>query len=219
MGVRKITLSYAEHKLSAEWLAPKKGLQGTFVLAHGAGAGMNHPFLVSLSQLLYNEKIATLRFNFPFMEARSKRPDRPVVAQQALRAAVEFAVTKGKPLLLGGKSFGGRMASHLATDHTLPIDGLVYVGFPLHPPAKPSVVRATHLADVPFPQLFLQGTRDKLAELNLIRKTVTKLPRATLKIIQDADHGFAVLKRSGRTESDVLTELTTEIKDWARTLG
>src|SRR5437867_1078673 len=189
-----------------------------YVLAHGAGAGMRHPFLEALSQRLAERSIATLRYQFPYMEQRARRPDPPAVAAAAVRAAVIEAarVAPGLPLVAGGKSFGGRMTSTAQAEEPLPgVRGLVFLGFPLHPPGRPGDSRAEHLAQVQIPMLFLQGTRDDFADLQLLRPVVNRLgERATLHVVEGGDHSFKVLKRSGRTESDAMDELVGAIVDW-----
>lgn len=191
-----------------------------YVFAHGAGAGMHHGFMADLSAALLARGIATLRFQFPFMEQGSKRPDTPAVAHAAIRAAVSAASRKwpGLPLFAGGKSFGGRMSSQAQAAEPLPgVHGLVFVGFPLHPAGKPSTDRAAHLADVRVPMLFLQGTRDTLAELPLVRDMVRGLgERATLHVVDDADHAFHVRARSGRNDAAVVGELGDAIASWVR---
>jgi uncharacterized protein len=192
------------------------------LFAHGAGAGMRHPFMESLSSELAALQIATFRYQFPYMEKRSGRPDSPAIltatVAAALRAASEAA--PGLPLLAGGKSMGGRMTSQAAAQILLPnVRGLVFFGFPLHPPGSPSTKRADHLGKVPMPMLFLQGTRDTLADLKLLGPVVKKLGEpATLHIIESADHGFHVLKRSGKTDSSVLAELAQTTASWAGNL-
>ena len=192
------------------------------VLAHGAGAGMQHPFLANLAALLAARGVATLRFQFPYMEQGSKRPDRPAVAQMAVRAAVAEAAVRlpGVALFAGGKSFGGRMTSQAQAEAALPqVRGLVFAGFPLHPAGKPATGRADHLEQVALPMLFLQGTRDALAELPLIRQTVERLgPRATLHIVDGADHSFHVPVRSGRSDAEVIEELAGVAAGWMGTL-
>lgn len=192
--------------------------RAALVLAHGAGAGMEHPFMEELSAALATQGIATLRFQFPFMEQRSKRPDTPAVAQAAIRAAVAQAQARmpGVPLLAGGKSFGGRMTSQAQSASPLPgVRGLVFFGFPLHPAGKPSSSRADHLARVAVPMLFLQGTRDALADLPLVRATTSRLgARATLHVVEGADHAFHVLVRSGRTDAQALEELAATARRW-----
>jgi uncharacterized protein len=189
-----------------------------FVLAHGAGAGMRHPFLESLAQGLAARDVATFRYQFPYMEARSRRPDPPAVAVATVRAAVAAAAgaVPGVPLVAGGKSFGGRMTSTAAAEAPLPgVEGIAFVGFPLHPPGRPGTARADHLDKVGVPMLFLQGTRDEFAELKLLRPVVRRLAdRATLHLIEGGDHSFHVLKRSGRNDGNVLDELATVIADW-----
>jgi uncharacterized protein len=186
-----------------------------FVLAHGAGAGMAHPFLAVLSTELATLGVATFRYQFPYMEQRARRPDPPAVLTATVAAAVRAAATAAPDLLLtaGGKSMGGRMTSQAAAAGLLPdVRALAFVGFPLHPPKRPGTTRADHLARVPVPMLFLQGTRDEFAELDLLRPIIDGLgPRATLHLIDGADHSFHVLKRSGRTDADVLQELARTI--------
>jgi uncharacterized protein len=194
--------------------------EACYVFAHGAGAGMNHAFMTATAQGLVQRGIATLRFQFPYMEQGSKRPDSPAVAQAAVRAAVEEAAQQlpGVPLFAGGKSFGGRMTSQAQAAQPLPhVRGIVFVGFPLHPPGQPSIERASHLAAVDLPMLFLQGTRDELAQLDLIRQATAKLgPRATLHVVEGADHSFHVLVRSGRNDAQVREELLDVMAGWMR---
>ena len=189
-----------------------------YVLAHGAGAGMRHPFLEALSQRLAEQSIATLRYQFPYMEQRARRPDPPAVAAAAVRAAVIEAarVAPGLPLVAGGKSFGGRMTSTAQAEEPLPgVRGLVFLGFPLHPPGRPGDSRAEHLAQVQIPMLFLQGTRDDFADLQVLRPVVNRLgERATLHLVESGDHSFHVLKRSGRTDGDVMADLVETIVAW-----
>jgi predicted alpha/beta-hydrolase family hydrolase len=191
-----------------------------YVFAHGAGAGMGHAFMEAIATGLAERRIATLRFQFPFMEQGSKRPDPPAVAQAAVRAAVEEAAGKlpGLPLFAGGKSFGGRMTSQAQAAKPLAgVRGLVFVGFPLHPAGKPGTERAKHLAQVELPMLFLQGTRDELADLELVRSVVTPLgERATLHVVDGADHSFHVLVRSGRNDAQVREELLDTMAAWMR---
>jgi predicted alpha/beta-hydrolase family hydrolase len=185
------------------------------VLAHGAGAGMRHPFLGAVAAALGARGVATLRYQFPYMEAGKKRPDRAPVAQAAVRAVVERAnevvragALQGVPIYAGGKSFGGRMTSQAAAESSLPgVRGLVFLGFPLHAPGKPGTDRAAHLADVAVPMLFVQGTRDALARLDLLRPVLDELNTATLHVVEGGDHSFRVLKRSGRTEAEVMDEI------------
>ena len=187
-----------------------------YVFAHGAGAGMTHVFMESAALGLARRGIATLRFQFPSMERGSRRPDVPRVAHAAVRAAVSHAATEGLPLFAGGKSFGGRMTSQAqALVPLADVRGLVFFGFPLHPPEKPSIERAAHLDDVALPMLFLQGTRDELAEVDLIRSVTAPLgARATLALVDDADHGFHVRKSSGRNDDDVLDPMLDTVARW-----
>src|SRR5213075_922346 len=193
-----------------------------YVLAHGAGAGMRHPFLESISQRLAEQGIATLRYQFPYMERRAGRPDAPAVAAATVRAAVAEAarVAPDLPLVAGGKSFGGRMTSTAQAEDALPgVRGLVFLGFPLHPPGRPDDKRAEHLAQVRVPMLFRQGDRDEFADLTLLRPVVQRLgERATLHLVEGGDHSFHVLKRSGRTDADVMTELVATVDRWATKL-
>jgi hypothetical protein len=209
-------------EVSALALAPALP-QAWYVFAHGAGAGMRHPFMEALAQRLAARGIATLRYQFPYTERRERRPD----PEPTLLATVRAAVVAGReaagrlPLLAGGKSMGGRMTSRAAAAATLEgVRGLVFVGFPLHPAGQPGVSRAEHLAKVAVPMLFLQGTRDTLADLSLLTPIVERLgPRAHLRIIEHADHGFHVLKRSGRTDELVLDELATAVAEWREGLA
>jgi uncharacterized protein len=189
-----------------------------YVLAHGAGAGMTHASMEAIATGLGQRGIASLRYQFPYMEKGSKRPDPPAVAHAAVRAAVKEAARccPALPLVAGGKSFGGRMTSQAQASAALPgVRGLVFLGFPLHPAGKPSSDRAGHLADVELPMLFLQGTRDALAELSLLKPVVTGLgSRATLHLLEAADHSFHVLKSSGRNDRAVLDEALDAFAAW-----
>jgi predicted alpha/beta-hydrolase family hydrolase len=197
--------------------------QACYVFAHGAGAGMHHTFIADIAKGLAQRDIATLRFQFPFMEQGSKRPDTPKVAHAAVRAAVREASRRlpGVPLFAGGKSFGGRMTSQAQAEQPLAgVRGLVFVGFPLHPAGKPSTDRATHLSDIRVPMLFLQGTRDTLAESALIAGTVAQLGGdATLHVVDDADHAFHVLARSGRKDAEVREEMLNAMALWMKRCG
>ena len=192
------------------------------VLAHGAGAGMRHPFMEALARRLAERGTATLRFQFPYMEAARRRPDPPQVLRRTVRAAVVAgrASAPALPLFAGGKSRGGRMTSQAAARGLLPqVEGLVFFGFPLHPAGRPSRDRAGHLRDVDAPALFLQGTRDALADLDLVRSVCTRLgPRATLHVVEGGDHSFQVLKRSGRTADEVLDEVADVVTRWSGSL-
>lgn len=191
-----------------------------FVLAHGAGAGMTHPFLRSAAQELADRSIASLRYQFPYMELGSKRPDSPPLAQATVRAAVEQAarLAPGLPLFAGGKSFGGRMTSQAQAASPLPgVRGLIFLGFPLHPPGRPSVERAKHLFEVRLPMLFLQGTRDEFAHLELLRPLIQQLgSRATLRLFEEADHSFHVPARTGRKDAQVRAEVLDAAVHWMR---
>ena len=194
--------------------APRFG----YVMAHGAGAGMRHPFLEAIAQALLLRGVATLRYEFAYMEAHRNRPDPPAVAATRVREAVRRAGAEwpGLPLLAGGKSFGGRMTSTAQAE--LPLEGvrgLVFLGFPLHAPGRPSESRAEHLFQIRVPLLFLQGTRDDFAELPLITGVCERLgARASLQLIEDADHSFKVPKRTGRTAEQVLADLADRIVAW-----
>ena len=191
-----------------------------YVVAHGAGAGMRHPFLETIAQHLAQKGIATLRYQFPYMERRARRPDLPAVAVATVRAAVVEAAraAPGLPIVAGGKSFGGRMTSTAQAEAALPgVVGLAFLGFPLHPPGRPGISRAEHLDRVHVPMLFLQGTRDEFAELALLREVVSRLgERATLHLLDGGDHSFKVLKRTGRTVGDTLDELAGTLDAWGR---
>jgi len=189
-----------------------------FVLAHGAGAGMTHPFMASIAEGLATRGIATLRYQFPYMERGSKRPDSPKLAQATVRAAVTEAarLTPGVPFFAGGKSFGGRMSSRAQAEALLPgVRGLVFFGFPLHAAGRPSGERGAHLLDVRVPMLFLQGSRDKLADLSILGPLVERLgSRAKLKVFAGADHSFHVPARSGRKDADVRDEMLDTVANW-----
>jgi uncharacterized protein len=204
--------------VSALLIKPTRA-RACFVFAHGAGAGMAHPFMATVAAGLGERGIATLRHQFPYMEKGSKRPDAPAVAQAAVRAAVAEAARccKGLPLIAGGKSFGGRMTSQAQAAAPLDgVHGLAFFGFPLHPAGKPSSDRAKHLGDIKIPMLFLQGSRDSLAELSLLEPVVKGLKRkATLHVVKDADHSFHVPARSGRKDSEVMDEILDAFADWA----
>ena len=228
-----------ERTVSGIFETPAKAL-ACYVLAHGAGAGMKHPFLAAVATELAQRGIATLRYNFPYMEAGSKRPDTPKVAHAAVRAAVAEAarLAPGIPLYAGGKSFGGRMTSQAHSEAPLPgVRGLIFLGFPLHAPGKPSVERGDHLFKVAIPMLFLQGTRDEFAELALLEGLVQNLnqnpgqsrlsrkvdsdpgfagfgARATLTLFDDADHSFHVPARTGRKDPQVRAAVLDALAAW-----
>jgi len=195
-----------------------KSARALYVLAHGAGAGMKHPFMAAVAAELAGRRIGTLRYNFPYMEKGSRRPDTPKVAHAAVREAVAEAarLAPGVPLIAGGKSFGGRMTSQAQALEALPgVRGLAFLGFPLHPAGKPSDERAQHLDDVRIPMLFLQGSRDDLAQLDLLRPVVKRLgTRATLEVFDDADHSFHVPARTGRKDAEVRSEVLDALAGW-----
>jgi predicted alpha/beta-hydrolase family hydrolase len=188
------------------------------VLAHGAGAGMHHPFLAGVANELQGLGLATLRYQFPYMEHRGKRPDPPALCHATVRAAAAAALrlSPSLPMFAGGKSFGGRMTSQAQAAAPLAaVRGLVFLGFPLHPPRQPSESRAQHLSQIKIPLLFLQGTRDAFAEWSLLQPLVTRLgDRATLSVVQDADHSFHVPARSGRTDAQVQTLMLHALAAW-----
>lgn len=204
-------------KVSGLWQAPKDA-RACLVLAHGAGAGMTHKSMTAIADGLAERGIATLRYQFLYMERGSRRPDPPAVAHSAVRAAVAEAAKRGKtmPLFAGGRSFGGRMTSQAQAKAPLPeVRGLVFFAFPLHPPGKPATERAEHLADVSLPMLFLQGTRDEFAQLDLLRPVVAGLgQRATLELVQEADHSFHVPAKTGRKDADVLAQILDAAAEW-----
>ena len=190
-----------------------------YVFAHGAGAGMSHRYMEAVARGLAERGIATLRYQFLYMELGSKRPDLPALAHMVVRAAVSQATElTGLPLIAGGKSFGARMTSQAQAKEPLPnVHGLAFFGFPLHAADKPSSSRGAHLADVHVPILFIQGTRDKLADLSLVQPLVAGLGKhATLKTIQHADHGFDVLVGSGRKADEVMTEVLDGFVNWVQ---
>jgi predicted alpha/beta-hydrolase family hydrolase len=217
----KVQVGERVGEVSALLLKPPDA-QLLYVLAHGAGAGMRHPFLESIAARLAERGVATLRYQFPYVERQARRPDPPEIAAATVRAAVEAAgrAAPGLPLVAGGKSFGGRMTSPAAAAAPLPgVRGLVFLGFPLHPPGRPGTTRAEHLDRVSVPMLFLQGTRDAFADLKLLQTVLKRLgQRATLQLVDGGDHSFRVLKRSGGAEVDVLDELAVAIVDWSRTI-
>jgi predicted alpha/beta-hydrolase family hydrolase len=202
-------------------LVRPQAARACYVLAHGAGAGMAHRFMEEVATGLADRGIATLRYQFPYMEKGSKRPDAPAVAHAAVRAAVAEAERRcgDLPLLAGGKSFGGRMTSQAQAIKPLPgVRGLVFLGFPLHPAGKPATDRATHLSDVLIPMLFVQGTLDKLAEPALLGPVVSALGSATLHQVEAADHAFHVPARSGRNDREVMTEILDAVAAWVSAL-
>ena len=222
MNAEPVTIAvHGAQSVSGLLLRPRSPV-ACYVMAHGAGAGMRHASMATCAEELAQLDVATLRFQFPYMERGSKRTDPPATCHGTVRAAVSVArdLCPAVPLLAGGRSFGGRMTSQAQALDPLPgVLGLVFLGFPLHPPGKPSVDRAAHLAGVGVPMLFLQGTRDVLASLDLMQGVVTALgPRATLYLLQEADHSFHVPARSGRNDTDVRREMLHAFRDWSATV-
>ncbi len=222
-AAQKLTIDVNEtHRVSGLLLAPPRA-RACYVLAHGAGAGMTHPFLEAVAAELGERGIATLRYQFPYMEQRAKRPDPPALAHATVRAAVEEAGRRAPelPLVAGGKSFGGRMTSQAQAGSALAgVRGLAFLGFPLHPAGRPSDERGGHLFDVQIPMLFLQGTRDALAELPLLQPLIDRLgKRATLRLFGDADHSFHVPARTGRKDPEVRGEMLDALAAWVETVA
>lgn len=210
-----------ERKVSGLLVMPKEA-RALYVLAHGAGAGMAHPFLATMATLLADRGIATLRYQFPYMEKGSRRPDPPKIAEATVRAAVAEGarLAPSLPLFAGGKSFGGRMSSQAEAHGATGVKGLAFLGFPLHPPGAPADIRGEHLADVKVPMLFLQGTKDEFAGLSLLKPLVKRLGRrATLHLIGDANHSFRVPAKTGRKEADVIAELADSLASWTDSLA
>jgi len=220
MNAERLTFAIDEtSRLSALFQLPPAAT-ACFVLAHGAGAGMEHPSMAAVAAELATRSIATLRFQFPYMERGSRRPDPPALCHAAVRAAVAEAARLAPKLALiaGGRSFGGRMTSQAQAIEPLPgVKGLAFLGFPLHPAGKPSVERAKHLREVKIPMLFLQGTRDELAKLELLQPLIEQLgARATLKLLPDADHSFHVPARTGRKDAEVRAEMLDVMATWIK---
>jgi predicted alpha/beta-hydrolase family hydrolase len=216
-AAKPITITGDGVHVSGLLQAPARA-RACYVLAHGAGAGMNHPFMAAVAAELAQRGIATLRYQFPSMERGAKRPDPPKVAQATVRAAVAAAMraVPSLPLIAGGKSFGGRMTSQAQAEAPLPgVRGLVFLGFPLHPAGRPSAERAEHLFAVQVPMLFLQGTRDPLAVLDELQPLCKALgKRATLRLFAEADHSFHVPARTGRTDAQVRSEMLDALAGW-----
>lgn len=216
---RKITIDITEEIGTVSGLLIKPAdATALLVLSHGAGAGMEHHFMEALAQTLADHGIATLRFNFPYMEKGKGAPDRPKKAHPAIKAAIAAGAAHaiGLKMLAGGKSFGGRMTSQIAAADDLgPVKGVIYFGFPLHPAGKPGTERAAHLKDIKLPQLFLQGTRDTLARYDLIEEVCKDLATATLIKMEGGDHSFKTLKRSGISPEEVLEKLAKETASFA----
>jgi uncharacterized protein len=220
---QKLNLELANATAVSTLLLRPPNARACFIFAHGAGAGMTHEFMEMVATGLCDRGVATLRYQFPYMEKGSRRPDPPAIAHAAVRAAVAEAARccSGLPLIAGGKSFGGRMTSQAQAAAPLPgVGGLAFLGFPLHPAGKPSVSRAAHLSDIQIPMLFVQGTRDNLAELELLQPLVSGLgASASLHIVQGADHSFHVLARSGRNDRDVMHEILDAFSAWIDAIG
>src|ERR1700751_3532415 len=218
-NAQKLKIEVAKAGPVSALLLRPSDLHACFVFAHGAGAGMTHPFMQAFAEGLCARGIAPLRYQSPYRENAGRRPDPPAIAHATVRAAVTEAGRHcpGLPLIAGGKSFGGRMTSQAQAAAPLEgVRGLAFLGFPLHPAGKPSTDRAGHLADIHVPMLFLQGTRDALAEAALIEGVVERLaPSARLHLVEAADHSFHVLARSGRNDRDVLREILDAFADWA----
>jgi hypothetical protein len=208
------------HRVSGLLQLPSHA-ESCLVLAHGAGAGMRHPFMAAVASELAAAGMATLRYQFPYMERGSRRTDPPALCHATVRAAVLEAarLMPTLPVIAGGKSFGGRMTSQAQAASPLPgVRGLAFLGFPLHPPGQPSDARAAHLAEVTIPMLFLQGTRDEFAELGLLEAVIARLGRrATLRSFRGADHSFHVPARTGRTDAQVRGDLLQTLMTWVRT--
>ncbi len=219
-GARTVRFRVGAADVGGLLLRPR-GAECLLVLAHGAGAGMRHPFMEEMAARLGRRSIATFRYQFPYMERGRGSPDRPAVLQAAVREAVGTArgACRGIPLLAGGKSMGGRMTTLAAAEGRLEdVAGLVLLGFPLHPAGKPSTARAEHLARVEAPMLLVQGTRDRLADPKKMRPICRRIANATLYEIEDADHSFRVPARAGRAPGDVLDEAASAVSSWWRTL-
>jgi predicted alpha/beta-hydrolase family hydrolase len=218
MTAQQLMLTLENNTSVSALLLRPDNARGCFVFAHGAGAGMAHPFMETVATGLCGRGIATLRYQFPYMEKDSKRPDAPGVAHAAVRAAVAEAARRcpGMPLLAGGKSFGGRMTSQAQAIAPLPgVRGLAFLGFPLHPPGNPSTARAAHLSGIDIPMLFLQGTRDDFAEMTLLEPVLKGLGGlASLHAVKQGDHSLHVPARSGRNEREVMNEVLDALSAW-----
>lgn len=213
-----VTIAIDDTQRVSGLLQAPRGARACCVLAHGAGAGMAHPFMATTAQGLAERGIATLRYQFPYMERGSKRPDVPRIAHAAVRAAIAEAARLVPDLALfaGGKSFGGRMTSQTQAASPLSgVRGLVFLGFPLHPPGQMSDERGNHLLEVRIPMLFMQGTRDEFADLKLLQSLIERLgSQATLKTFENADHSFHVPARTGRKDAEVRAEMLDALADW-----
>lgn len=215
----KIPVNEYPQGLSARWYYPENAY-AQVLMTHGAGAPMQHPFMSTSARLMYERGLAVLQYNFLYMELGSKRPDQQKKTVSTIVQAIEFQKGISElPLFVGGKSYGGRMSSWaLAENPSLPVSGLIYWGFPLHAPGRPSSDRANHLIDIVAPMLFIQGTRDSLADLNLLSPVVSNTKAGELYIINEGDHSFKVPKRSGRTNEEVLVDLADKVKDWTQSI-
>ena len=218
LDTKPITLEVNQTTRVSGLLSSPPEPQACFVVAHGAGAGMQHPFMAKLAGDLAASRVATLRYQFPYMEKHSKRPDPPPLCHATVRAAVDAAraALPGLPLFAGGKSFGGRMTSQAQAENPLQqVLGLAFLGFPLHPPDKPSDSRAAHLAKVNIPMLFIQGARDAFATPEFLSPLITLLkPRATLVLLPDADHSFHVPARSTFTNAQINHDMISALTEW-----
>jgi predicted alpha/beta-hydrolase family hydrolase len=217
MEAQQVSIGFGDEQVSGLLLRPANA-KALYLFAHGAGAGMTHKAMESNAQRLAERGIATLRYQFPYMEKGSRRPDPPRIAHAAVRAAADKAreLAPDLPLFAGGRSFGGRMTSQTQAETPLPgVRGLAFLGFPLHPSGKPGIERAEHLSRVQIPMLFISGSKDALAELQLLEPVVAKLgDGATLHLVQQADHSFKVAAKSGRTASDAEAEALDALVDW-----
>lgn len=221
-GAQDVTIAVADGRRVSGLFQRATNPQACYVLAHGAGAGMRHPFLAEVAERLAQCGITTLRYQFPYMEAGSRRVDAPSVAQATVRAAVAEAtrLASGVALFAGGKSFGGRMTSQAQAESPMDgVRGLIFLGFPLHPPGRPSVERGKHLSEVQIPMLFLQGSRDEFANQELLEPMIEELGRrATLKLFTGADHSFRVPKRAGQSEAEMRAEMCETVARWIRSI-
>jgi uncharacterized protein len=215
---KPVTIPVDDERRVSGLLIKPRNARALYALAHGAGAGMNHPFLAAMASLLAERGIATLRYQFPYMEAGGKRPDQPAIAEATVRASLKESrrLAVGLPLFAGGKSFGGRMTSQAeAAEHLPEVKGLIFLGFPLHAPGKASAARGDHLEKIKIRMLFLQGTRDEFADLKLLKPLAKKLGRrATLHLVDDANHGFRVPAKTGRKPDEVMAELAEAAAVW-----
>jgi predicted alpha/beta-hydrolase family hydrolase len=209
---KRLSIEVGDASVSAVLIRPPRA-RALYVLAHGAGAGMDHPVMLGIARALSRRGVATLRFQFPYMEAGKKRPDPPTKLAKVTVAVVERAGAMGLPVFAGGKSMGGRIAAECAARGEIEVRGLIFLGFPLHAAKAPNAERAWSIRAVKSPMLFLQGTRDALADLTLLRPIVKKT-KATLHEVEGGDHSFAVPKKSGRTAEQIWDELSEVTSDW-----